>query len=155
MKIAETGLFRKALLPVLLSSLFSFALLAEDTPLKSAPEAAKIADMPVEYRGHFTPEAENVLSGFLAKHTAPLPKNSFKLVSDKEGFNSARLSKVPLPGIHPRILMSPEDIQEIKAKLALGDKADTIFRKAVEEIKLQASGKAACMILFTQKDYWL
>jgi hypothetical protein len=142
MKIAETGLFRKALLSVLLSSLFSFALLAVDTPLKSATEPAKIADVPVEYRGHFTPEAENVLSGFLAKPTAPLPKNSFKLVSDKEGFNSARLSKVPLPGIHPRILMSPEDIQEIKAKLALGDKADTIFRKAVEEIKLQASGKS-------------
>jgi hypothetical protein len=126
----------------MLSFLLSSALLAEETPLKINPETAKIAAAPAEYRGRFTPEAENVLSGFIAKSMPPLPKTSFRLIGDKEGFNPARLSKIPPPGIHPRVLMSPEDIQEIKNKIALGDKADLIFRKALEEIKLQASGKS-------------
>lgn len=142
MKIAETALFGKILLFILPAIMFSSVLLAEDAPPKSAPESANIATAPVEYRGRFTPEAENVLSGFIAKHTPPLPKTSFRLIGDKEGFNPARLSKIPPPGVHPRILMSPEDIQEIKSKIALGDKADVVFRKAVEEIRLQASGKS-------------
>ena len=139
MKTYKTVLFRKILFSVLFASLLSCILPAEETRLKNTPGTANTA--PGEYRGRFTPEAEYVLSGNLAKNMPPLPKTTFRLVSDKEGFNSGRLSKVPPPGIHPRVLMSPEDILEIKNKIALGDKADTIFRKAVEEIKLQASGK--------------
>ena len=142
MKIAGTALFRKVLLTILFASLFSYVLPAEEASLKITPETANVATAPVEYRGHFTPDAENVLGGFLVKNMPPLPKASFRLISDKEGFNPARLSKVPPPGIHPRVLMSPEDIQEIKNKIALGDKADTIFRKALDEIKLQAAGKS-------------
>jgi hypothetical protein len=151
MKITVTALFRKVFSLVLLASLFSPVLFAEDAPLKSTHAAANIAPVPpvpvpvktlVEYRGRFTPEAENVLSGALARKFPQLPKTDFKLISDKEGFNSKRLSKVPPPGTHPRVLMSPEDIRGIKDKIALGDKADMIFRKAVEEIKLQASGKS-------------
>ncbi len=142
MKTAKSFLFRNVLFPALLSCMFSSILLSDETPLKSSDKAASIATAPIEYRGSFTPAAENVLSGFLAKLNPALPKTSFKLVSDKEGFNPTRLRKVPQPGIHPRVIMSPEDIQEIKNKIALGDKADTIFRKALDEIKLQASGKS-------------
>ncbi len=43
-------------------------------------------------------------------------------------FATERLSEVPAPGVHPRVLVSPKDVGMIRAKVALGDKAPWPFR---------------------------
>jgi hypothetical protein len=55
---------------------------------------------------------------------SPAVTNTF---SDK-GFNEERLSKVPAPGVHPRILITPDDVDKIRAKVMLGDKAPLPFQ---------------------------
>ena len=44
------------------------------------------------------------------------------------GFAEDRLGKLPEPGIHPRVLMNPTDIENIRAKIALGDKSPKPFQ---------------------------
>ena len=44
------------------------------------------------------------------------------------GFAEDTLGKVPAPGIHPRVLLNPSDVERIRSKLALGDKAPAPFR---------------------------
>jgi hypothetical protein len=89
------------------------------------------------YRGRFTPDAEYVLSGQLAKDVSPLPKVPFNF--DAPGFREDRLSKVPPVGVHPRIVLSPCDIEEIKANIAKGDKASSVFRIYMRELRNKAS----------------
>jgi hypothetical protein len=48
------------------------------------------------------------------------------------GFAEDRLSAVPAPGVHPRVFFSPSDIELIRKKVALGDKAPIAFRKLWE-----------------------
>ncbi len=44
------------------------------------------------------------------------------------GFDEQRLSNLPAPGIHPRVLITPDDVEKIRAKVALGDKAAPAFK---------------------------
>lgn len=44
------------------------------------------------------------------------------------GFDEQRLSKVPAPGVHPRVLITPDDVEKIRAKVMLGDQAPLPFR---------------------------
>ncbi|WOO39773.1 chitobiase/beta-hexosaminidase C-terminal domain-containing protein [Rubellicoccus peritrichatus] len=81
-----------------------------------------------EYRGRFTPDAEYVLSGQLAEDIGPLPDVPYHYLTDEEGFDSKRLTPIPPPGVHPRVLMSPQDIERIKKQVAKGDEADRYFR---------------------------
>ncbi len=68
-----------------------------------------------EYPGAIWPAAEPVLSGeWQAQFPEPLP---MPIAFDNEGFAAERLSKVPAPGVHPRIFVSPEDIERIRAEL--------------------------------------
>jgi len=50
-------------------------------------------------------------------------------------FDPSRLSEVPPPGVHPRVLMSPSDIELIRTKVALGEKAPAEFRAMWEREK--------------------
>ena len=43
-------------------------------------------------------------------------------------FDNTKLAKVPAVGIYPRVLMTPNDIEQIRAKVALGDKAPIAFK---------------------------
>ncbi len=53
-------------------------------------------------------------------------------------FEEARLSKVPAPGIYPRVLITPSDVERIQAKIALGDKAPKAFKVMWQRVsKLQ------------------
>ncbi|MEI8271385.1 MAG: FN3 associated domain-containing protein [Paludibacter sp.] len=66
---------------------------------------------------------EDAISGtFWPK--SPAVNNTF---SDP-GFNEERLSKVPAPGVHPRVLITPDDVEKIRAKVLLGDKAPLAFQ---------------------------
>jgi hypothetical protein len=44
------------------------------------------------------------------------------------GFAEERLSKLPAPGVHPRVLMTPDDVESIRKKIAMGDKAPKAFQ---------------------------
>ena len=68
-----------------------------------------------EYRGRFSPDAEYVLSGKLAADLPPLPDVPFSL--EAPGFRDDLLSQTPLVGMHPRVVLSPCDIDEIKANI--------------------------------------
>lgn len=58
-----------------------------------------------------------------------------KVDYDDPSYDPSRLSEVPPPGIHPRVVMSPPDIDQIRAKVALGDKAPAEFRALWEREK--------------------
>ncbi|MFZ4456879.1 MAG: FN3 associated domain-containing protein [Bacteroidales bacterium] len=55
---------------------------------------------------------------------SPAVNNTF----NDPDFDESRLSKVPAPGVHPRVLITPDDVEKIRAKVALGDKAPIAFR---------------------------
>jgi hypothetical protein len=59
------------------------------------------------------PTAEEILNGTYVRK--PSPKIDFDYI--EEGFAKERITKVPEPGIHPRILFSPEDIPGLKRRL--------------------------------------
>lgn len=53
-------------------------------------------------------------------------------------FDESKLSKVPAPGIHPRVLITPEDVENIRKKLAAGEQANPAFKtmwKRVSRLK--------------------
>lgn len=81
-----------------------------------------------EYRGRFCPPAEYVLSGKFAEDIGPLPKVPWHYNTAKEGYRQDVMSPVPAPGVHPRVLMSMSDIEKIREKIKLGDKAPRYFR---------------------------
>jgi len=85
------------------------------------------------YKGNYGPDADYILSGGLIKDLPPpipVPVN-YK----GEGFAADRLSKVPPPGVHPRVIMSPSDIQRMKKLVAMGDKAPRFFRIHLEALR--------------------
>ena len=90
-----------------------------------------------EYAGRFTPDANYVLSGKLAADLPPLPKVPFEYV--RQGYAAERLSEVPPVGVHPRVALSPSDIEAIRRKVALGEKADRVFRVMVRELRNAAA----------------
>lgn len=90
-----------------------------------------------EYRGRFSPDAEYVLSGKLAADLPPLPDVPFSL--EAPGFRDDLLSQVPPVGVHPRVVLSPCDIDEIKANIAKGEDADVTFRVCLRELRNKAA----------------
>jgi hypothetical protein len=88
-----------------------------------------------EYRGRFTPDAEYVLSGEFREDLGPLPDMPYRYVGDDEGYEAKALTAVPEPGVHPRVLMSPEDIVRIRAEMTKGEKAHPWFRIVWNDIK--------------------
>ena len=64
-------------------------------------------------------------------------------------FDDARLDKAPAPGVHPRVLITPTDLDKIRAKVALGDKAPLTFRCMWERVK---AGRGAFYALAAQDD---
>ena len=68
---------------------------------------------------------------------------------DDPGFDEAKLSQVPAPGVHPRVLMNPTDIETIRAKVALGDKAPLAFRVMWQRV---SDSKSAFYALVAKDD---
>lgn len=64
-------------------------------------------------------------------------------------FDEQRLSQVPAPGVYPRVLMTPKDIDIIRAKLALGNKAPATFKTLWER---ESKIKGAFYALVTKND---
>lgn len=58
---------------------------------------------------------------------------------DDPGFDASRLSPPPPPGVHPRVVVTPADVDRIREKVALGDKAPPAFRSLWERFKKNRS----------------
>jgi hypothetical protein len=85
------------------------------------------------YKGNFGPDADYILSGGLIKDLPPPIK--VRVNYKGEGFAADRLSKVPPPGTHPRVVMSPSDVERMKKMVAMGDKAPRFFRIHLEALR--------------------
>lgn len=57
--------------------------------------------------------ASQILDGAYPWPSSPAPD----LTPDLRGFAAERLSRVPAPGVHPRILFSPEDLPDLRRRL--------------------------------------
>ncbi len=116
-----------------LSAALAFAAVAAAAEAPPYPvDPARVVDG--EYRGRFTPDAKLVLSGEFAR-LFKLPQVPFRFLGKEEGYRAESLTPVPPPGVHPRVLMSPDDIERIRAEVAKGDKADRWFQEVWNEIK--------------------
>ena len=60
------------------------------------------------------PTAEQILDGLDRFPASPAVNVQY----NDAGFAKERLSKVPAPGIHPRILLSPEDLPDLRRRIA-------------------------------------
>ena len=88
------------------------------------------------YKGSYAPDGDYILSGGLIKDLPPpieIPAHY-----EAPGFDGSRLSKVPPAGIHPRIIISPSDVERFKELHAAGDKAPRIFRLQMEQMRRDA-----------------
>ncbi len=85
------------------------------------------------YKGNYGPDADYILSGGLIRD---LPQALAMPVDYKgDGFAAKRLSDVPPPGVHPRVIMSPSDVERMKELVAMGDKAPRFFRIHLEALR--------------------
>ena len=88
------------------------------------------------YKGNHAPNADYILNGGLIKDLPPLPKIDFNY--EGKGFDGSRLSAVPEAGAHPRVIMSPSDIERMKAQVRQGDNAPNFFRIQLEILRRNA-----------------
>ena len=72
-----------------------------------------------------------------------------KVDYDDPSFDPSRLSEVPAPGVHPRVLVTPSDIELIRTKVALGERAPAEFRALWEREK---KAKSAFYALVSKDD---
>lgn len=63
------------------------------------------------------------------------PSPEVPLTYNDPTFNESRLSKVPAPGVHPRVLITPTDLEVIRQKVALGENAPLAFKVMWEREK--------------------
>lgn len=75
--------------------------------------------------------AEDVLNG--ACPYPPSPPSPVGLRA--EGFDSSKLGKVPPPGIHPRILTSPEELPALRARLKETETGRALYANLQDRLK--------------------
>lgn len=107
-------------------------------PTLLPPLEALQRDVASEYAPRPYPPAEEVLSGELDKKLPPGPLYPEPVEPVAQGFQADRLSKIRAPGLHPRIIMSPEDIEQIRRYAFLRDSAPPAFQVAYAALKKSA-----------------
>jgi hypothetical protein len=75
--------------------------------------------------------ADDVLNGVY-----PFPPSPKSPVGERaEGFEASKLGKVPAPGIHPRILTSPDERADLESRLKNTDMGHTLYANLQERLK--------------------
>lgn len=88
------------------------------------------------YKGNYAASGDYILNGGLIKDLPDPIK--VPVHYDAPGFDASKLSPPPAPGIHPRILIGPDDIEHFKKLHAAGMKAPRIFRMQMEQMRRDA-----------------
>jgi hypothetical protein len=88
------------------------------------------------YKGNYAAPGDYILNGGLIKD---LPDAiEVPVHYDAPSFDASKLTPPPKPGIHPRILIGPDDIESFKKLHASGMKAPRIFRMQMEQMRRDA-----------------
>ena len=88
------------------------------------------------YKGSYGAPGDYILNGELIKDLPPpleVPVD-YKAPS----FDASKLSPVPKVGIHPRIIIGPEDIERFKELHKMGQKAPRIYKLQMEQMRRDA-----------------
>jgi hypothetical protein len=113
----------KKILPIFLIS--SSLLVCAHAAEKSSETNAVPAHLPGEL------SAEEVLNGIY-----PYPPSPASPVGERaEGFDASRLGKVPAPGVHPRILTSPDERADLESRLKNTDMGRTLYANLQQRLK--------------------
>ncbi len=94
---------------------------------------AVLAASPAHLPGELS--ANQVLDG---EYPFP-PSPSYSFSYDTAGLSSERLGKVPAPGVHPRVLISPEQLPDIRRRLReteAGRQLATVMRQRIDKALL-------------------
>jgi hypothetical protein len=86
------------------------------------------------------PSVEDVLGGKFHPAAPPLPR---PVTYDTPGFAAARLHPAPAPGVHPRVLVTPQDVEAIRARVAQGEAAPPEFRALWQRVRDSRSAFSA------------
>ncbi len=120
---------RTALTHLLITMGLAFSAWAEEHPLVPNGEE----DF---YKGSYAPDGDYILNGGLIRDLPPPIKVPVHYKAP--GFDASKLTPPPAPGIHPRVIIGPEDIERFKVLHAAGDKAPRIFRLQMEQMRRDA-----------------
>ena len=93
-------------------------------------------DPPDFYKGSYAADGDYILNGGLIEDL-PDPIE-VPVHYEAPGFDASKLTAPPAPGIHPRIIIGPQDIEHFKALHAAGDQAPRIFRLQMEQMRRDA-----------------
>jgi hypothetical protein len=95
----------------------------------AAGDAASSNVIPAHLPGELP--AEEVLNG-----AYPYPSSPVSPVGRRdEGFDASKLGKVPPPGVHPRILISPEERSDLQSRLKNTDTGRTLYANLQDRLK--------------------
>lgn len=86
------------------------------------------------------PSVKDVLGGKFHPAPPPLPR---PVTYDTPGFAAERLHPAPAPGVHPRVLVTPQDVAAIRARVAQGDTAPLEFRTMWQRVRESRSAFSA------------
>lgn len=89
------------------------------------------AELPVSLPGE--PSAEEILDGKCVFPASP----PIEVGEDLRGFDATRLTRVPAVGVHPRLLFGPDDLPEIRRRVAA-----TAFGRSVHDAIRQRADAA-------------
>jgi len=96
----------------------------------TAPSGESLSNtVPAHLPGELS--AEDVLNGVY-----PYPHSPESPVGERgEGFDASKLGKVPAPGIHPRILTSPDERAALESRLKNTDMGRTLYANLQDRLK--------------------
>lgn len=86
------------------------------------------------------PSVTDVLGGKFHPAPPPLPR---PVTYDTPGFAAERLHPAPAPGVHPRVLVTPQDLEAIRARVAQGEAAPAEFRTMWQRVRESRSAFSA------------
>lgn len=115
--------------------LFSFLLI-----LASVTSPAREFYQEPAWHPRVHPSVEDALGGKF--HPAP-PPLSRPVTYDTPGFAADKLHPAPAPGVHPRVLVTPEDVEAIRARVAQGEAAPPEFRTMWRRVRDSRSAFSA------------
>lgn len=109
----------------------------EETPVAERKEGAvyKTEDGREIYWPKAFVSSEDIYEGRV--HQTPMDRRA-DVKPRFEGFAKDRLHPAPAPGVHPRVLITPKDVEQIRANIAKGDAAPRNFRMAWDLFKRDA-----------------
>ncbi len=109
----------------------------EQTPVAERKEGAvyKTQDGREIYWPKAFVSSQDIYEGLV--HATPMDRRA-DVTPKFEGFAKERLRPAPAPGVHPRVLITPGDVEQIRENIAKGDTAPRNFRMAWDLFKRDA-----------------